>query len=79
MELVTDNVKTLESKDKEIRKDLLEQMLQELQQVTDDTTIAMCVHREGELLSYSTVDAANTHALYTIFCNVMLDDIFAEL
>ena len=79
MELVTDNVKTLESKDKEIRKDLLEQMLKELQSVTDDTVIAMCVHREGELLSYSTVDAANTHALYTVFCNVMIDDIFAEM
>jgi len=79
MKLVTDNVKTLEPKDKEIRKDILDQMLQELQKVTDDTVIMMCIQRQGELLSYSTADACTTHAMYTIFCNVILDDIVAEL
>ncbi len=79
MKLVTDNVKTLEPKDKEIRKDIIDQMLQKLQEVTEEGTVVMSVYKEGEIYSYSTADACATHAFYTIMANIMLDDIVAEL
>jgi len=79
MKLVTDNVKAFEPKDKEFRKEIMDQMMQKLQEVTEEGTVILSVHRDGEIYSYSTVDPCATHAFYTIMANVMLDDVISDL
>lgn len=79
MKLVSENVEALTPKDKEIRQEIVDNILEAVNELQDDEHLITCIQKDGQLFAYSTLDVVNTHALYCVLTNVMLEDVINDL